>query len=73
MAEPQGITTPSGEHVHVFVVPHTYFNGLAVCLATKNQNEMTKCKYMAIEFKKWIDSKNKDSRIITGGSSVSIN
>lgn len=53
-ADQHNIVQPNGSHAHIFAVPNCTFNGVQVCLSTKNPKEIKKCRAMVPEFKRFM-------------------
>ena len=66
-AQQTNIPLPDGGTIHVMNVPNCFFNGVQVCLATKDKNEIKRCRYMVPRFKKYLDecSRRDSAKIIT--------
>jgi len=47
------LALPDGGEVHVVECPGCLFNGMQICLSTKDKAELPKLKYMAGQYHQW--------------------
>lgn len=58
------LKTKDNKDVHVIEVPHCFYEGMQICLSTKNKTELGKLQYLAGQFREFMLAQS-ESRIIT--------
>lgn len=58
------LNTRDGKEVHVIEVPHCFFQGLQICLSTKNKTELGKLQYCAKQLRECLLAQM-DGKIVT--------